>query len=807
MRAGGTLAFPRYGAAGYGGALRTPLHQDPGARSMRLSSTRRFAVLEIATRGRRGGILALVTANSPDLDAVLAHADWLGRLSRQLCRDQHAADDAAQEALLASLRSPPRHDGNLRAFLANVLRNVLRLGHRADGRRRRREANVPPPDFAEAADLAAARAEVHQTLGRLVLELPEPQRALVLLCYFEGQDVGEVAARSGMTRDAVQGHLRRARDTLRTRLQSNGGARRGSAALLLLDRRLWLAQGALMTITLKTKLAAAAVAAAAAAVCLWTLPDVGSPPPRSQPSADESVLASVDVDVPAPTSVLREQAPTEPVTSPPPAPASPRGLVTGTVVDFAGKPVAAVPVHLLPLRDGKPTTSAMRATTDAHGRFELVTTVDGEAMVVAVPVSLVPVPGETSQVLRVRRDLAAASVLTAVARDHDTAAGEIRLPQPVFVQGIVRTPGQVPVAGVSMHWWPDQEEWEVTLEQYCLGSNADGAIHIDIGDPRSREFTDADGRFLLPAAAGAPGYLVALNAGGNLERLIEPRRLTAPTDVVFDLLAPVCVRVLAQGQPAARVWITFDKDLGSYPADAAGEVRVQRERAENLRGRITLPGREPFEFDVPATSCPEQPTIVELGAAPPEPPATLVQVTITSERAIGAVNCSLMRLDQRAGPVFLKAEPGSPVTMLSGRAPPGKYRLVLYPGGGGDDAFVLRHVQEIDVGSEPAHVAIQVRHGGLIRCAVRNRDGLVLGGKVRLVRADGTELRPEFENAANGVGAQGYLWSGAPSVTASHRALPAGRYEFVVEVRDAGTYRQFVDVRACEVADVTITPP
>ena len=242
---------------------------------------------EVAARGgkiptgtRRRGILVAVTAGSPDLDTLLAHADWLSALSRQLCRDQHAAADATQDTLLAALQRPPQRAGNVRGFLATVLRNTLRRRARADVRVARRERAVARAGWSEAAAETAARAELQQFLGRCVLELPEPQRALVLWHYFEGQDVAVLARRAGMSADAVRAHLRRARDTLRARLQqSEGAARRGFALLLAAEgAKAVLVPGVIMALTMQAKIGLAAAATAAAAWLFWGMTEPAPDP-------------------------------------------------------------------------------------------------------------------------------------------------------------------------------------------------------------------------------------------------------------------------------------------------------------------------------------------------------------------------------------------------------------------------------------------------------------------------------------------------------------------------------------------------
>jgi RNA polymerase sigma-70 factor (ECF subfamily) len=215
-------------------------------------------------------------APPPDLSALLRHADWVHRLARRLCADEHAAADAVQETWATALRRPPRHGGNLRAWLARLLGNCAGMAARSDRRRRAREGARAPESFAEAAAETVARADLHRHLAALVLELPEPQRTLVLLHYFEGEDQAALARRFSLTADAVRAHLRRARATLRERLQRGEPPVQRAFAALLATHAI---PALTMTIATKTMAAAGALAAAALLYALWPAPPPGAPAP------------------------------------------------------------------------------------------------------------------------------------------------------------------------------------------------------------------------------------------------------------------------------------------------------------------------------------------------------------------------------------------------------------------------------------------------------------------------------------------------------------------------------------------------
>ena len=92
-------------------------------------------------------------------------------------------------------RHPPDDPERTRGFLATTLRNVL-AGRGRGERRRRAHETAAREDRADSSPSAAelvAQAELHQALGKLLLELPEPQREIMLRRHQREQAVPEIA--------------------------------------------------------------------------------------------------------------------------------------------------------------------------------------------------------------------------------------------------------------------------------------------------------------------------------------------------------------------------------------------------------------------------------------------------------------------------------------------------------------------------------------------------------------------------------------------------------------------------------------
>ena len=150
------------------------------------------------------------------LDEIEAAIPGLRAFARALARDREAADDLVQDTLEAALarQAQWRGDGPLRGWLCRILLNRFR-----DGLRRRRPAPVALALVADPPDLAAARradgrlqlAEVHAAMG----QLPEDQRAALLLVALEGLSLAEAARVMGCAEGTLASRLARARATLR----------------------------------------------------------------------------------------------------------------------------------------------------------------------------------------------------------------------------------------------------------------------------------------------------------------------------------------------------------------------------------------------------------------------------------------------------------------------------------------------------------------------------------------------------------------------------------------------------------------
>jgi RNA polymerase sigma factor (sigma-70 family) len=112
---------------------------------------------------------------------------------------RHAADDCFQETFLAALRAYPRlqPDSNLRAW-------VLTIAHRKAMDHHRAQARAPVPVGAAPDAGAWQDAEPDGEVWARVAELPDKQRAALLLRYAGDLSHAQVAAALGCSEEAAR---------------------------------------------------------------------------------------------------------------------------------------------------------------------------------------------------------------------------------------------------------------------------------------------------------------------------------------------------------------------------------------------------------------------------------------------------------------------------------------------------------------------------------------------------------------------------------------------------------------------------
>ena len=187
-------------------------------------------IVELIARARRGDGRAFEDLARRDERALYRHA-------ARIVGAGPDAEDVVQDALLSAWRALTSFEGtSFRAWLFRIVTN--RALDRVRARRRRPELPLDPPDdedvtWAEPVAGGPQLAEIAATKEALAIvedalrDVPDEQRAALLLRDVEGFAYEEIALITGVEIGTVKSRIHRARVAVRNRLVQRGW--RGSA--------------------------------------------------------------------------------------------------------------------------------------------------------------------------------------------------------------------------------------------------------------------------------------------------------------------------------------------------------------------------------------------------------------------------------------------------------------------------------------------------------------------------------------------------------------------------------------------------
>lgn len=166
------------------------------------------------------------------VEEVLDQQAWLMRLARRLGRDEAAAEELAQDSLIAAWTHRPRTPGAMRAWLRCVLVHRVRTDATAERRRREREERAARPERTSGPDEIAERLELARRIAAALDELPEAERSALYLRYYEGLSPPDIARALGAPLGTIKSRLALGRERLRRRLDRDYGERGAWSVLL-----------------------------------------------------------------------------------------------------------------------------------------------------------------------------------------------------------------------------------------------------------------------------------------------------------------------------------------------------------------------------------------------------------------------------------------------------------------------------------------------------------------------------------------------------------------------------------------------
>ncbi len=170
----------------------------------------------------------------PSHTALLEHVEWARRLALAMSGDPHLAEDVVQEAMRIGIERPPERLGQIKAWLAQVIRNRINLHYRGSTRRVRRERKVAREDACHDHPLdLMEREEAIDSISETLLGLPEPYQQSLLMRYWDGLPIRDIGEALGVPERTVESRLRKGRQMMRDRLDARHKQKGAWATVIL----------------------------------------------------------------------------------------------------------------------------------------------------------------------------------------------------------------------------------------------------------------------------------------------------------------------------------------------------------------------------------------------------------------------------------------------------------------------------------------------------------------------------------------------------------------------------------------------
>jgi len=137
------------------------------------------------------------------------------RMAVAMLRDRGRAQDVTQDVFLKLWRALPSYDGRaaLSTWVYTIARNTCLTAVRAEAYRR------PAGDIQAFEPRAESIRPENIALRSAIERLPEVQRTILTLFYFEDRNIAEVASLLGIPEGTIKSHLHRARRALSVLLE------------------------------------------------------------------------------------------------------------------------------------------------------------------------------------------------------------------------------------------------------------------------------------------------------------------------------------------------------------------------------------------------------------------------------------------------------------------------------------------------------------------------------------------------------------------------------------------------------------
>jgi RNA polymerase sigma factor (sigma-70 family) len=162
-----------------------------------------------------------VDADDLVADLFAAEARSLVSLARIFCHDRNAAENLVQEAFIRLHRSAGtlRDRSKAPAFLRSIVINLARDNNRRGLMSLRHRSASTQPESTPSFEDDAVESEADRVVIDAIRQLPDRQRACLVLRFYSGLSESEIAETLGISNNSVKTHCRRGMAAMATLLE------------------------------------------------------------------------------------------------------------------------------------------------------------------------------------------------------------------------------------------------------------------------------------------------------------------------------------------------------------------------------------------------------------------------------------------------------------------------------------------------------------------------------------------------------------------------------------------------------------
>ena len=158
---------------------------------------------------------------------VAEHGTALSRFCSKLCRGQYEAEELYQETWCRAVEKIHLYNNEkpFQTWLFTICVNIFRSAYRKSKKTKITEFNSDEEKERAINNAAISKPvfnEENDMIRQAVNELDAKHRIVVVLHYFGGYSMEEIASIAGIPRGTVKSRLHKARETIRGRLEDEG---------------------------------------------------------------------------------------------------------------------------------------------------------------------------------------------------------------------------------------------------------------------------------------------------------------------------------------------------------------------------------------------------------------------------------------------------------------------------------------------------------------------------------------------------------------------------------------------------------